>query len=60
MFKMILMLLMKNKKTYLPIVIFFLLTSFGVLHKFYVSVTQIDFNEKNLELKFQPEFLLMI
>ncbi len=46
------MIKIKITKTVLPIILFFMLTAFGVWHKFYVSVTQIDYNEpkKRIEI----------
>lgn len=52
------MLLMKNKKILFSVVLFVLLTSFGALHKFYVSVTQIDFNEKKSRVEISTRIFI--
>lgn len=50
--------MMKIKKSIFPILLFLMLTSFGVLHKFYVSVTQVDFNEKKSRVEISTRIFI--
>jgi len=49
---------MKIKKVVLPIMLLVVLASFGVLHKFYVSVTQIDYNEKKSRVEISTRIFI--
>ena len=49
---------MKIKKSILPVILFVMLASFGVLHKFYVSVTQVDFNEKKSRVEISTRIFI--
>lgn len=50
--------MMKIKKIVVPILLLVMLTSFGVLHKFYVSVTQIDYNEKKSRVEISTRIFI--
>lgn len=52
--------MMMNKNKFLPfiLVLFVLSTSFGVWHKFYVSVSQVDFNEKKSRVEISTRIFI--
>lgn len=52
--------MMINKSKFLPfiLVLFVLSTSFGIWHKFYVSVSQVDFNEKKSRVEISTRIFI--